>query len=64
MESVPSPNGIWKVEDRESDNSPVITDFPDIKSAYRDLGKSLVETQEFSGISKLGWERWFGKQSR
>jgi hypothetical protein len=52
---------IWKVEYWEQDNIPVIKDFPDIETAYRDLESSLVEAQNFSEGRKFGWEKWFGK---
>jgi len=59
VESLPAPEGLWKIVYWESDNSPIITDFPDIDIAYEDLEQSLVEAQEFSVSSKWGWEKWF-----
>jgi hypothetical protein len=52
---------IWKVDYWEHDNIPVIKDFPDIETAYRDLESSLVEARNFSEKRKFGWEKWFGK---
>ena len=52
---------IWKVEYCERDNIPIITDFPNIETAYRDLENSLAEAQNFSVKRKFGWEKWFGK---
>ena len=53
--------GIWKVEYYERYNIPVITDFPNIETAYRDLENTLVEAQNFSERRKFGWGEWFGK---
>lgn len=50
---------IWKIEYWESDNLPVIKDFPDIETASRDLENSLEEAQNFSARRKFSWETWF-----
>jgi hypothetical protein len=53
--------GIWKVEYRESDNSPVITNFLDIETAYSVLKNSLLDAQDFSLRWKFGWDKWFAE---
>ncbi len=52
---------LWKVEYWERDNIPVINDFSDMETAYRDLENALVDAQDFSERRKFGWEKWFGK---
>lgn len=52
---------LWKVEYWEHDNTPVVRDFPDIETAYRDLENALVDAQAFSERRKFGWEKWFRK---
>lgn len=52
---------LWKVEYWERDNTPVVRDFPDIETAYRDLENALVAAQDFSERRKFGWEKWFRK---
>ena len=52
---------VWNVEYWESDNSPVITDFPDIETAYNDLKNSLLEAQDFSIKWNFGWDKWFAE---
>jgi hypothetical protein len=52
---------VWGVEYWESDNSPVITDFPDIETAYNDLKNSLLEAQDFSIKWNFGWDKWFAE---
>src|SRR6266498_2575835 len=52
---------LWKVEYWERDNIPVINDFSDMETAYRDLESCLVEAQDFSMRRKFGWEKCFEK---
>lgn len=52
---------LWKVEYWERNNTPVVRDFPDIETAYRDLENALLDAQDFSERRKFGWEKWFRK---
>jgi len=52
---------IWNVGYWESDNVPVLMDFPDLEIAYRDLEESLLEAQNFSKRYGFDWEKWFAE---
>jgi hypothetical protein len=52
---------LWKVEYWERDNTPVVRNFPDIETAYRNLENALSEAENFSEKRNFGWEKWFGK---
>ncbi|RPI87365.1 MAG: hypothetical protein EHM41_05265 [Chloroflexi bacterium] len=51
----------WAVEYWEQSKMPVMTDFPDIETAYQDLEISITEAKIFSEKNKLGWENWFAE---
>ena len=52
---------IWAVGYWEGSNLPVITSFPDIKTAYQDLESSLTEAQIYSKKCMIDWEKYFAE---